>query len=73
MWFPVFNQSLHRIVVKWIGRNACHAGAVMGIGAACKGAQSLNMGMVVLAVTALALTATWLNVRRKRRRTEYFW
>jgi hypothetical protein len=30
------------------------------------------MGLVVLALAAMLLAATWLNTRRKRRRTEYY-
>jgi hypothetical protein len=73
MWIHIFNLSLHQMVVKWIGRAACDGGAFAGIGSACKGAQAANMGMVVLVLLAMGLGATWLNIRRRRRRTEYFW
>lgn len=73
MWFPIFNQSLHQMLIKWIGKAACDGGAYAGIGTACKGAEALNMGIVVLAVLALVLAAAWLNARRSRRRSAYSW
>jgi hypothetical protein len=74
MFFPFFDHAIHHMVAMWIGKTACHGGALVGIGAACRGPQALNMGLIVLALAAMLLAATWLNVRRKRRRAEdYFW
>lgn len=74
LFFPFLDHAIHKLVAIWIGKTACHGGALAGIGTACKGAQALNMGLVVLALVAMALAVTWINLRRKRRRAEeYFW
>lgn len=72
LFFPFLDHAIHKMVAMWIGKAACHGGALAGIGEACRGTQALNMGLVVLALAAMLLAATWLNTRRKRRRTEYF-
>jgi hypothetical protein len=70
--FPFVDEKLHQMLVKWIGKTACDAGTLIDIGTACKGTQALNMGLVVLALLAIGLTAAWLNARRRRRRSGFY-
>jgi hypothetical protein len=65
LFFPFLDHAIHKLVAIWIGKTACHGGALAGIGTACWGTQALNMGLVVLALAAMVLAATWINVRRK--------
>ena len=61
---------------QWIGSNACSlAGNLpefLQIGASCSGAQAVNMGLVVLAITTIGLTVRLIAGHRRARRESHY-